>query len=79
MRYLLTCGRTNCRCHRSKEHRHGPYWYVAVAYGKGRRQKMILVSKDQRRKVAEGIRAYKTLWKTLCRISEINLDLLRRG
>lgn len=79
MRYLLTCGRKNCRCHRSKKGRHGPYWYVAVAYAKGRRQKMILVSPDQRRKVAEGIRAYKALWKKLCRISEINLDLVRRG
>ena len=79
MRYLLTCGRKNCRCHRSKKDRHGPYWYVAVAYGKGRRQKMILVSPEQRRKAAEGIRAYKALWKKLCRISEINLNLLRRG
>lgn len=79
MRYRLTCGRVNCRCRKAKRYRHGPYWYVAVAYGKGRRQKMILVSPDQRRKVAEGIRAYKALWKKLCRISELNLDLVRRG
>jgi hypothetical protein len=35
------------------------------------------VSAEQRRKAAEGIRAYKALWKKLCRISEINLELLR--
>jgi len=24
---MLTCGKSNCSCHRDLEARHGPYWY----------------------------------------------------
>jgi len=38
LRYRLTCGKPTCRCHRSKQYRHGPYWYVWVAL-KGKKRK----------------------------------------
>ncbi len=78
LRYYLTCGNKGCRCHRSRNHRHGPYWYVAASYAKGRQRRYLLPAG----KVAQarrGIAVYKKLWKKLCRISEINLMLLKEG
>jgi hypothetical protein len=76
LRYRLTCGNLDCRCHKSKRYRHGPYWYVGVSYAKGR-QRRYLLREDQVQRAREGIAAYKKLWKALCRISEINLALLK--
>lgn len=78
LRYYLTCGNRGCRCHRSRRYRHGPYWYVAVSYP-GRRQRRYLLPAGQVSQARRGIAAYKKLWESLCRISEINLDLLRKG
>lgn len=43
--YLRTsCGKPNCRCQRSKKHRHGPRLYVSIVLqGK---QRMVYVPKD---------------------------------
>lgn len=78
LRYYLTCGNQGCRCRRSPRHRHGPYWYVAASYAKGRQRRYLLPAG----KVAQarrGIAAYKKLWACLCRISELNIALLRNG
>lgn len=43
--YLRTsCGKPNCRCRRSKKHRHGPRLYVSIVL-QGR-QRMVYVPKD---------------------------------
>lgn len=76
LRYTLTCGNPDCRCRRSKRNRHGPYWYVAVSYGKGRQRRYLLPAGSVAR-AKKGIAAYGKLWDRLCRISELNLDLLR--
>lgn len=76
LRYFLTCGNPDCRCRRSKRNRHGPYWYVAVSYGKGRQRRYLLPAGSVER-AKEGIAAYERLWASLCRISELNLELLR--
>ena len=76
LRYRLTCGSAACRCRRAPLYRHGPYWYVAVSYGRGRQRRYLLPA-GQVPKARRGIAAYNRLWKSLCRISEINLSLLR--
>lgn len=76
LRYHLTCGNQGCRCRRSVRHRHGPYWYVAVSYAKGRQRRYLLPAR-QVPAAKRGITAYERLWKSLCRISEINLALLK--
>jgi len=78
VRYYLTCGKKSCRCHRSRDNRHGPYWYVSVPAGKGR-NKSYLVAHAQVADAKRGTAAYKKLWKELCRISDANLALLRAG
>ena len=78
IRYHLTCGNRKCRCHREKRYRHGPYWYVTVSYGKGKRKRYLLPA-QQVAKARQAIAAYDRLWRGLCRISEINLALLKAG
>jgi len=77
IRYYLTCGNPGCRCRRSREQRHGPYWYVAASYGGGRQRRYLLATRQVAR-ARRGIAAYKRLWASLCRISELNLALLRQ-
>lgn len=78
LRYHLTCGNEGCRCRRLPRQRHGPYWYVAVSYAKGRQKRYLLPATEVSR-AKRGIAAYKKLWDSLCRISEINLALIRTG
>ena len=75
-RYYLTCGNHGCRCHRSKEYHHGPYWYVCVSY-KGGGQKRYLIHRGQLQQVRQGVLAYERLWQGLCQISDINLKLVK--
>jgi len=76
LRYLLTCGKPACRCHRSPKDRHGPYWYVAVSYA-GSRQRRYLIPAEHVGRARRGISIYKKVWAGLYRISEINLELLK--
>ena len=76
LRYYLTCGNPGCRCRRALRHRHGPYWYVAVSYAKGR-QRRYLLPLSQVPRAKKAIAAYEKLWQTLCRVSELNLALLK--
>ena len=76
LRYRLTCGKKLCRCYRDKRYRHGPYWYVGVAL-KGKKRKMVLIPAPQVPLVRQGIAAYNKLWKSLCRISDLNLTLIK--
>ena len=75
--HYAPCGKHACRCRNSKHHHHGPYWYVAVStVGK---KKRVLIPADQALGAKRAIAAYVKLWKGLCRISEINLSLLKTG
>jgi hypothetical protein len=76
VRSLLTCGKAGCRCRRLVRDRHGPYWYVAVSYGRGRQRRYLIPAAHVAR-ARRGIAAYQRLWGALCRVSEINLALLR--
>jgi len=75
-KYYWTCGNKGCHCYKSKKHRHGPYWYVVVNFGIGK-QKMYLIGKKQLKEAKSGIKAYNELWDKLCKISTINLELLK--
>lgn len=78
MRYYRTCGKQRCRCYRSKRHRHGPYWYLAVSW-KGGRQKLYAIPPALVPEIRKGIAAYDTLWRQAYRIAEFNLALLKQG
>jgi hypothetical protein len=75
IRYLLPCGQRRCRCHTSKRYRHGPYWYVAVS--EGGKKRMVLIPPEHLAHVKRGLSVYARLWEGLCRISNLNLALVK--
>lgn len=74
MKYYLTCGNKGCQCYRGKKH--GPYWYVAVNFGKGK-QKLYKLNKNEVELAKEGIKHYEQLWEGLCRIGKLNIEIMR--
>ena len=68
------CGKRNCRC--KKGFLHGPYYYLAVRT-KGKTKMYYLPNPVLGKKAREGIAQYNKLWSLLCKISEINIRLLR--
>lgn len=76
IQYRRTCGNRGCRCYRGPRHRHGPYWYLAVRWARGR-QKLYPIPKALIPDVRRGLAAYRKLWGEAYRIAEINLDILR--
>lgn len=75
IRYRLTCGQKRCRCHTSRRRRHGPYWYVSVS--EGGKKKMVLIPQEHLATVQRGLSVYAKWWKGLCRISNLNLALVK--
>jgi hypothetical protein len=76
MRYSLRCRYKGCRCHRGPSFRHGPYWYLVVHRGEGKR-KLYLIASDKLAAVRQGKKAYDRLWNLLVKISEINVQILK--
>lgn len=77
IQYRRTCGNRGCHCYRGSRYRHGPYWYLAVSWGRGR-QKLYAIPKQLVPEVRRGVAAYKRLWVEAYRIAEINLDSIKR-
>jgi len=78
MTYYLTCGNPKCKCHKSSRYRHGPYHYLQVKT-KGKNKMYYLHSSSMKEKVAYGISRYNKLWSLLCKVSEINIKLIKKG
>jgi len=70
------CGKKNCKC--KKGYLHGPYYYLAVRT-EGKTKMYYLPNNLLKEKVKEGVTQYNKLWKFLCKISEMNIKLLRQG
>ena len=77
MRYYRTCGNKSCHCYQSKSQRHGPYWYLSVTW-QGGKHKLYAIKPEKVAEVRRGIAAYKRLWKSVYRIAELNLALLKQ-
>jgi hypothetical protein len=75
MEYRRTCGNRGCRCYRATRHRHGPYWYLAVRWAKGR-QKLVAIRPSLVPRIRHGVAAYKKLWKDVYAIADLNLKIL---
>ena len=74
MKYNLTCGNPNCKCKKGRGH--GPYYYLQVKT-KGKNKMYYLPDEKTKEKVSAGIVAYNKLWDILCKVSEINILLLK--
>lgn len=68
------CGKPGCKCMQGEKH--GPAYYLAVSYAKGR-TRQIYVPKDLRPLAEEWVRNYHQAMTVLEEISGINLELIR--
>jgi len=68
------CGRAECECARWKLH---PHRHLSV--GERGRNRVVYVSDAEKEAFASGIRAYDRAWKLICKISEVNIRLIKEG
>lgn len=70
------CARGNCRCHKSKKYRHGPFYRVSFSK-KGRSYHIYVPLKD-RKKVKIWVDNYNKLWQGIENISALNIKLIQK-
>ena len=69
------CGKGNCKCMRGEKH--GPSYYLAVSYAKGR-TRQVYIPKTLRPVAQTWVRNYHEALAVLEEVSSIDLELLRR-
>lgn len=74
---FTTCGKSNCVC--ATGPKHGPFFYLIANLGPGHILKTLLKTPAQRQSVHAGVSGYQVHWDRLEELSQINLELLRRG
>lgn len=73
----LECIRPNCKCHKDKRYRHGPYY--RVSYGKSGRIHHIYVPLSMKKTIKKWTTNYNKIWHGIEDISKINIKLIRTG
>ena len=74
---FTTCGKPNCACARGSKH--GPFYYLTANLGVGHIRKVLLKTPTQQQTVQRGVASYQAHWERLEELSQINLELWRRG
>lgn len=74
---FTTCGKPNCRC--AQGQKHGPFYYLVANLASGHIRKFLLKSPTQKQSGQHGVAGYQAHWERLEELSQINLELLRRG
>ena len=69
------CGKGQCKCMRGEKH--GPAYYLAVSYAKGR-TRTVYIPKALRPVAETWVRNYRQALAVLEEVSSIDLELLRR-
>ena len=72
-----TCGTAGCSCHTGTKH--GPYYYLTQCVAKGTVRKFLLKSPESQELARECVEAFNSFYDNLEELSQINLELLRRG
>lgn len=68
------CGRKDCGCAKGKLH---PHRYLSAAGGG--RNRIVYVPDREKPAFAKGLKAYEKAWRLICRISEINIAIIKGG
>jgi hypothetical protein len=74
---FTTCGKPNCRC--AAGPKHGPFYCIVANLGPGHLRKWLLKTPSARQSAQAGVAGYQAHWARLEELSQINLELLRRG
>ncbi|HNI83433.1 MAG TPA: hypothetical protein PLX21_15985 [Rhodocyclaceae bacterium] len=72
-----TCGKAACACGRGQKH--GPFYYLVANLSPGHILKSLLKTPAVRAVAQRGVAGYQAHWEGLEELSQINLELLRRG
>jgi hypothetical protein len=74
---FTTCGKPNCACAQGRKH--GPFYYLTANLGVGNIRKSLLKTPAQQQQARQAVAGYQAHWDRLEELSQINLELLRRG
>lgn len=74
---FTTCGKAACVCARGQKH--GPFFYLVANLGPGHILKSLLKTPALQEVAQQGVAGYQAHWEGLEELSQINLELLRRG
>ena len=74
---FTACGKPNCACARGQKH--GPFYYLTANLGVGQIRKSLLKTTAQQQEAQRAVAGYQAHWERLEELSQINLELLRRG
>jgi hypothetical protein len=69
------CARKECKCHKNKRYRHGPYF--RISYFKGKRTYHIYISDKEKQLAKIACQKYQEIWDVIEKISKINIKLLK--
>jgi len=76
-RWYQVCTKKNCKCHKNRKDRHGPYY--RISYFKGKRAYHVYISENKKHVAKRWTENYNRLWKKIEALSQINIQLLKRG
>ena len=68
------CGRKECGCSSGRLH---PHRYLST--GDKGKNRIVYVPDSEKDTFARGVRDYDRAWKLICRISELNIRMIREG
>jgi hypothetical protein len=72
-----TCGKAACACHTGAKH--GPYYYLTQCVTAGHVRKFLLKTAQEQQAAREAVGVFNQFYNTLEELSQINVELLRRG
>lgn len=75
LKRYLECARPNCRCHKSIEHRHGPYYFLVIR--RKNKTMHVYVPQSMVKTVKKWTANYDKVWQGIEKITDINVKLIR--
>ena len=75
LKRYLECARPNCRCHKATEHRHGPYYFLAIR--RKNKTMHVYVPQNMVKAVKKWAANYDKAWQGIEKITDINVKLIR--
>jgi len=74
---MVRCNKPGCRfCEKGKGKGHGPIWILSVSLG-NRQVRQVPIPMELKPEVETSLRAFAQVQKTLKRIAQVNLELLK--
>lgn len=75
LKRYLECTRGNCKCHKSKGNRHGPYYFLAIR--RKDRTMHVYIPQSMVKTVRKWAANYERVWEGIEEITDINTKVIR--